>query len=408
MTRGRTGALLAAALLATVAPAHAPAAPGSAATTHPPAIPAEAAIVVDGRTGDSIAADGADERRPIASATKLMTALLTLERARFGETLPAADYDPAPVESQIGLRSGERMSVRDLLVALLLESANDAAVTLAEGVAGSTSDFVAEMNQRAADLGLADTSFANPIGFDDPANYSTAADLARLAHRLMEDPRFRDIVEKPRLRLRTGAMPRVIENRNELVATPLVDGIKTGSTHGAGEVLVASGGDGGTRLISVVLGAPSEAARDAATLTLLRHGLDAFERRRVVRGGEALASVPVEGADGELARLVAARAIAPKLLDGQRPRTRVRGPTELEAPLRAGEVVGTVTVELDGRVLGRADLEVAEAVTAPGLLTQVASTLGDHKAALAALAGVAVAAAAVVALRRRREPKSST
>ena len=100
-------------------------------------------------------------------------------------------YDPLPPESRIDLRRGERMRVDDLLEALLLESANDAAVTLAEGISGSREAFVADMNERAAELGLENTSYANPIGLDDPANYSSANDLAVLALRLMKKPRFR-------------------------------------------------------------------------------------------------------------------------------------------------------------------------------------------------------------------------
>ena len=152
---------------------------------------AEAAIVIDGRDGDVMFAKNAGERQSIASTTKLMTALLTLERARPREVFTAADYDAAPVESQIGLRPGERMTVSDLFEALLLESANDAAETLAEGISGSRDAFVADMNERAAELGLEDTSYANPIGLDDPPNYSTASDLAALTRELLRRPRLR-------------------------------------------------------------------------------------------------------------------------------------------------------------------------------------------------------------------------
>jgi serine-type D-Ala-D-Ala carboxypeptidase (penicillin-binding protein 5/6) len=153
---------------------------GQEAERPPPVPGANAAMVVDGRDGEVMFAKNAGERQSIASTTKLMTALLTLERTRPREVFRAADYVAAPVESQIGLRPGERMTVQDLFAALLLESANDAAVTLAEGVSGSVDEFVADMNERAAELGLEDTSYANPIGFDDPLNYSTASDLAVL------------------------------------------------------------------------------------------------------------------------------------------------------------------------------------------------------------------------------------
>ena len=273
----RIGAL--AAVLAAGAPASA------LGATPPPAVPnAAAAIVVDGRNGEVMFAKRAGEQRQMASTTKLMTALLTLERTRPREVFTAAAYDAAPVESQIGLAPGEQMTVADLLEALLLESANDAAVTLAEGVSGTSEAFVADMNARAEELGLEDTSYANPIGFDDPLSHSTARDLAALARELLARRRFARVVDLPLAELESGARPRVIDNRNTLVAAyPFVSGVKTGHTLGAGYVLVGSGrGPGGARVISVVMGEPSEAARDEDTLKLLRWGLARFNRVRVV------------------------------------------------------------------------------------------------------------------------------
>ena len=172
---------------------------------------------MDARTGDQLYGKDPREERPIASATKLMTALLTLERADLDDVFTAAPYSASPVESKIGLMPGERMTVRDLLTALVLESANDAAVTLAEGVAGSREAFVREMNRRAVALGLRDTSYANPIGFDDPENYSSARDLAQLARRLLANREFARIADLPMATLNSGDHKRTIDNRNLLV-----------------------------------------------------------------------------------------------------------------------------------------------------------------------------------------------
>jgi serine-type D-Ala-D-Ala carboxypeptidase (penicillin-binding protein 5/6) len=383
----------------------APSTPAAASPgrTGEPAVPARAAIVVDAGTGAVIAGDRVGERLPIASATKLMTALLTLERADLGDVYPASGYEPAPVESQIRLEPGERLAVRDLLVALLLESANDAAVTLAEGVAGSTESFVAAMNERADELGLDDTSFANPIGFDHPDNYSTASDLARLASRLMRDARFRDIVEESSLRLDTGDRPRVVENRNELVGeASLVDGIKTGHTLAGGHVLVGSAARGRNRVISVVLGASGEEARDAATLELLRYGLDQFARRRVVRPGETLARAAIADREGDRVALAAAEGVTLTLLRGERVRTRIDAPSELEGPLAAGDEVGSATILRGGRVAGRVPLLTAAEVPGPGILTRVATSLGDHLTATVAAAAVLAGAAMLLLAHRRR------
>ena len=151
-----------------------------------------------------------DAERAMASTTKLMTALLSLEEAKPGDVFTAHGYDAMPAESRINLRAGERMTVHDLLEALLLESANDAAVDLAENIAGSREAFVEQMNERACELGLDHTSYANPIGLDDPGNYSSARDLATLARTLLRNRRFARIVDSPEATLESGSHVRVI------------------------------------------------------------------------------------------------------------------------------------------------------------------------------------------------------
>jgi D-alanyl-D-alanine carboxypeptidase (penicillin-binding protein 5/6) len=383
------------ALAATAAPAQ--------AAERPPAVPrAEAAIVVDGRDGDVMFRRNASDRRPIASTTKLMTALLTLERTSPRQVLPAADYAAAPVESRIGLRPGERMTVGDLLEALLLESANDAAATLAEGVAGSREEFVPQMNERARELGLDGTSYANPIGFDDPLNYSTARDLADLARLLLARPRFARIVDMPVAQLESGARPRTIDNRNTLIEShPFVSGVKTGHTLGAGYVLVgAAKGAGGARVISVVLGEPSEAARDADSLRLLRWGLRRFHRVRVLARSRPMARADIEYRD-EHTELVPARGVVLTLRDGERVRRRVTAPDELEGPLATGERVGSVTVIVDGEPVRRVALVTASAVPEAGTLSVLLAELGVPLTGLLGLAILLGAALAALRLRVR-------
>ena len=364
---------------------------------------AAAAILVDGRTGEPILQKDPGERRAIASATKLMTALLALERARPSEVFTAPAYNALPVESQIHLARGERMRVEDLLEALLLESANDAAVTIAVGVSGSRPAFVSEMNTRAAELGLEGTSFANPIGLDDPQNRSTARDLARLSVRLMRNPAFRRIVDSPRAVLESGARRRVVANRNRLVLRyGFVEGIKTGRTLDAGYVLVgAASGRGGARVISVVLGEPSEAARDADTLALLRYGLAQFRRVTPLRADRVVARVDIEHRD-ERAALVPARSLTTTARRGERLRTRVRAPAELDGPIEKGERVGTVTVLRAGRAVGSVPVVTADEVPGAGPLRVVASTLGAPLTLLVVLALVSGAALGFLRLRAKR------
>jgi D-alanyl-D-alanine carboxypeptidase (penicillin-binding protein 5/6) len=393
----------AAALILAALAALPPAALAQTAQRPPPVPGADAAIVVDGRDGDVMFAKSAGERQSIASTTKLMTALLTLEGARPREVFTASDYVAAPVESQIGLRPGERMTVRDLFVALLLESANDAAATLAEGVSGSVDAFVADMNERAEELGLEDTSYANPIGFDDPLNYSTASDLATLSLELLRRPRFARVVDMPEARLESGARPRTIDNRNTLVAShPFVSGVKTGHTLGAGYVLIGSAkGSGGARVISVVMGEPSEAARDADTLKLLRWGIERFRRVRVLDDRRTMTRADIEYRD-ERAALVPARGAVVTLRDGERVRRRIRAPDEIEGPLAAGTRVGSVTVVVDGEPVRRVALVTASDVPGAGTLRVLFSVLGVPLTVLLVLAILLGAALAAMMLLRAR------
>lgn len=384
------------------------AAPGAAAAPQRPALDdAAAAILVDARDGTPLLEKDPGERRAIASTTKLMTALLTLERAPLDGVYTAPDYRAATAESKIDLRPGERMRVRDLLTALMLESANDAAATLADGISGSRAEFVAAMNERAAELGLADTSYANPIGLDDALNYSTAHDLSALARRLLRNPRFARIVDLPTATLTSGARPRTVANRNDLIArVPAVDGVKTGYTSQAGYVLVGSAtGSNGAQVVSVVLGEPSEAARDADTLALLRYGLAQYRRVPALREGRAVTRADVAYRD-ETVPLVPARSVAVTARRDQRIAKRIDAPAELHGEIDAGTRVGTVAVLRDGEVVRRVPLLAGERVPGAGLPRRIASALGISLTALVLLVIVSIAVAAGMQIRRRRRTRS--
>ena len=386
-------------LVAALAAALLVGAPTAAAAEPPPETSGAAAIVVDARTGDQLYGKHPREELTIASSTKLMTALLTLERADLDDVFTAAPYSASPVESKIGLMPGERMTVEDLLTALVLESANDAAVTLAEGVAGSRDAFVREMNRRAVALGLRDTSYANPVGFDDPENYSSARDLSQLARRLLTNREFARIADLPMATLNSGDHKRTIDNRNLLVQEyPFVSGVKTGHTIGAGYVLVGSGSAGGARVITATLGAPSEAARDADTLALLRWGLEQFHRVRVLRPGKVLEQIDVNYRD-EDAEVGAARPVTLVMRRGERAQTVVDAPDELDGPLAKGERVGWVEVERDGETVRRVPVVTLDDVEGASFARKVVRTLGTLLI-VAILLGIFFAV--IFAIRRRR------
>jgi serine-type D-Ala-D-Ala carboxypeptidase (penicillin-binding protein 5/6) len=398
--RLRAAPLLAAVLLGVLASA-----PAAEAVGRKPAIGAPAAIVIDARTGDQLYARAPHARRAIASTTKLMTALITLARTRPGTVFTAPPYPGGAGESTIGLQAGERMSVRDLLRALMLPSANDAAYALAVNIGGTQRRFVRMMNAHARDLGLVDTHYSTPIGLDDPGNYSTASDLARLAALLIRERPIARTVNLPSVRLRTGSHERRVINRNDLVARyPFVDGIKTGHTSDAGYVLVGAAHGHGARVVSVVLGTPSITARDADSLALLRYGVAQFRRGHPVRKGRAYATAKVRYYDGRTVRLVAARDAELTVRRGRTVRRRVMAPAELEGPIAAGEQVGSVQVLVRGQVVRTVALVTAERVAGAGFVRKATSLVGGAAVAVALL--VLLAACALLALRMRARRKS--
>ncbi len=333
---GRIAALIAAiVVLAAASPAVAGAADVTAAGA--PRISAPSSILVEPQTGDVVEAHRATQRRPIASTTKLMTALLLLERRRLTDRITAVSYNGLPAESIAGFRGGERLTAADMLRALLLASANDAAASIAVNVGGSERGFVRLMNQRARRAGLRDTHYANPIGLDDPRNYSTATDLAKLALLVRRNAFARRVMDRPRAVLRSGDRTRVLENRNTLVAAvPWMDGVKTGHTQSAGYILVGSASRGGVPLISVVLGTPSEGARNSDTLALMNYGFSRYRRATPVVAGRTAARLPVKDQDATV-RIVPARTARVVERRGERLRTVLNGlPKQVDGPLAAG------------------------------------------------------------------------
>ena len=234
-----------------------------------PPIAAAAYVVVDGDTGEALASLNADHPRPVASLGKLMTARLVLDAGPLEDTATVPPLQIAGDESQAGLEPGDHVSRGELLQAMLVASANDAARTLAVDVAGNERSFVRMMNAEAAAAGLDATRYANPVGVDDPAQHSSAADVARLAGDLMQDAAFRRIVAAESVRINGSELPAT----NDLLGVYRgADGIKTGHTDEAGWCIAASATRDGRSIVAVVLGAPSEQARDAAARALLDYG----------------------------------------------------------------------------------------------------------------------------------------
>lgn len=247
-----------------------------------PTLLAEAVLLGDETTGQVLWEKNAHERRAVASTTKIMTALLTLERAALDEEVAISAAAASTGGNMLGLAPGERILVKDLLYGLLLNSGNDAATALAEHVAGSVAAFADLMNAKAQALGMADTHFVNPHGLDAEGHYSTAYDLWLLTREAMKNSVFREMVAMPS----QTSGDRMYANLNLLLTTyPGADGVKTGTSEWAGECLVASATRRGHRLIAVVLHSPD---RYGDATALLDWGFAAYDWVPVRLQGRAL------------------------------------------------------------------------------------------------------------------------
>ena len=370
----------------------------AAAPDAPSGLPARAWVLVDAADGEVLAAHRAKSSYSIASTTKLMTAYVARRELGLHQEVVAPPYDALPAESLLGLETGERIEVRDLLYGLLMVSGNDAAETLAQAAGGTEAKFVAQMNEAARKLGLDDTSYANPIGLDEQGNYSSAEDLATLAIRLRRDKLFRQIFNTAETEIQSGAHPRDLVNRNVLVRTvPDVNGVKTGYTLDAGNVLVGSAKRDGVELVSAVLGAPTESDRDAATMSLLDYGFSLYHRRTPVHEGEALRAVAIHDRDLRVP-LAATRDLRLTVRHGQDVETAVRAPGEVDGPVARGQRLGRVSVSVDGDVVARSPLAATRAAAAASLLDRYDAAIPGPRAVAWGLAIVALTLAFVGAI----------
>ena len=321
------------------------------ATTADFDVPCAAAILVDEDSGTVLYEKNADARRPIASITKVMTLLLTFEALEAGK-ISLDDFVPVSENayhmggSQIWLEPGEEMTLNDMLKAICISSANDAAVAVAEYIGGSEPAFAEMMNARAAELGMTNTHFVNACGLDEPEHLSTARDVAAMSREmLLHHTEVRDYCSIWMDTLRGGATQLV--NTNKLLKSYSgITGLKTGTTGKAGVCISASAERDGLRLIAVVLGAASGKERFQAASTLLDYGFSHFESAAAELPADAPLSLPVERGTAESVALTYTapeRCLMPK---GESSTLQVALdlPQKLAAPIRAGETVGTVKI----------------------------------------------------------------
>ena len=335
----------------------------------PPPVDATAYLVVDGKTGEVLAARNAHRQVAIASLTKLMTVLLTLEHAKLGSVVTVAPTAAGVGESSIGLRTGEKLTVHDLLEGALIQSANDAAYALAAyGGGGDVARFVRAMNGEARTLHLRDTRYVRPDGLDAPGEHSSAADVTRLARLLMERRTVRQIV---RMQTASIAGGRVLHTWNDLLGTfPGVIGVKTGHTGAAGWCEVAAVRKPGGTVYATILGSPSRAQRNADLAALLRWGLSRYRVESVISEGRTYALAQTGYGRAPL-HLVAAARVRRSVGVGHPLVARVVATSAVSLPVRGGQHLGTIRVYEGKRLIAKRPLIAAHAVSRPSLPTRI-------------------------------------
>jgi serine-type D-Ala-D-Ala carboxypeptidase (penicillin-binding protein 5/6) len=336
---------------------------GTASASPPPSVDAPAWIVETG-TGQVLASSHAQDRRAIASITKLMTVLVVLEHHRLSDVVTVDPRAAAVGQESIALRAGEQLTVRDLVSGALIQSANDAAVALALATSPDLPSFADLMNAKAHELRLDDTHFVRPDGLDAPGEYSTAADVTKLARDAMRVPVIRNTVADATATIAGG---RVLHTWDDLLGrVPGVIGVKTGHTDEAHWSQVAADRRGSMLVYATILGSPTREQRNADLERLLAWGLAQYSVVQAVTAGHSYARVELPYGRSPLALVPESglRAVVPPRHVLTRRVVAVRA---ADLPVRQGEPLGRVEIWLGKRLVGRRTLVASRSVEKPGL-----------------------------------------
>ncbi|MDP8566330.1 D-alanyl-D-alanine carboxypeptidase family protein [Methylophilus aquaticus] len=342
-----------------------------------PTLAAKAFVLRDANTGNLLAANQPDMPVEPASLTKVMTAYLTFEavkqkRLSLTQALPVSHKAWKVEGSKMFIDTTMTVTVDELLHGLIIQSGNDAAITLAEGIAGSEELFAALMNKKAALLGMNNSHFMNATGLPDPAHMTTARDLSILANALIRDfPQdYKRLYSQKEYTYNKITQP----NRNRLLfLDPTVDGMKTGHTESAGYCLISSAKRDDFRLISVVLGTASDNVRAAESQKLLNFGFQFYESKTVYQAGAKVSTQKVWKGTENSIDLTVSKPVYFTMPRGEYPNMKasLRINKPLEAPLKARQVVGQIEFSLNGKVVRSVPLVTAHAVEASNIFARM-------------------------------------
>lgn len=345
-------------------------------------ISSESAILIDADTGEILYEKDPYKKMYPASTTKILTAILAIENGNLDDIVTVDKNSPFEVKgSHIALDVGEKLTLRDLLNGLLLESANDCALVIAKHISGSYEEFIKLMNDKAKEIGAKNSNFVNPHGLHDPNHYSSAYDLSLIAKYAMENDIFKEIVSKKREVIKpTNKQPEVryLINGNKLlyakgngnkinvdgkwvdIKYEGVNGVKTGYTDKAMNCLVSSATRGGQNLIAVVLKSPKKAIW-IDTHKLLNYGFNNFESRQVAFKREFVKNINVENGTLPIVTGIIDEDIFVNIRKGDLDKItkEIIVSDKISAPVSIGQVIGKIEYKLNGKVLATANIVAA-------------------------------------------------
>ena len=325
-------------------------------------------IVYDRISKSMIIGKNEDVKSAMASTTKIMTTIVILEKADLNETVTVSVKAGGTGGSRLGLKRGDKTSVKDLLYGLMLRSGNDAAVALAEHVGGSVKEFAELMNEKAAELGLTNTHFVTPHGLDDPNHYTTALELAKLTDYAMDNETFERIVGTKSTTIYINNQPRQINNTNELLGVLNgVVGVKTGFTNNAGRCLVTEIKRNNMDVITIVLGADTKKDRTKDSVNLIEYTFSKYKmynlEEQIIEefnkwkniNEKRILIIKGKQSNPKLALGTIEKATIP-ICDDDKIEYSINALTEVGAPLEQWNVMGTLTVKLNGEILENIDI----------------------------------------------------
>ena len=340
---------------------------GTALAGTEPEVKALGAVLMEAESGRVLWEKNAEAPLPNASTTKIMTCLIALESGMLDDTVTVSPNAASKPETRMGLSAGEKIKLRDLLYPMMLESANDAAVAVAEHIAGSEEEFCDMMDERAIEIGATDTDFETANGLDRDGHHSTAMDMALITAYALENEDFREIISAPSATVKSDRRTYTVANKDRLLKEyDGAIGVKTGFTGLAGQCFVGAAERDGMTLISVVLGSgwgsSGKERKWIDTKNLLNYGFENFELYTLAEAGDFVSEVSVKGAyKDDVETEISKKVVIPLTVEERMGiKTEINVPMEINAPIEKGQTVGELSfLSADGEILAKTDIIAA-------------------------------------------------